>query len=60
MWLSNTQPYVLCHLSLVLGATGVTGPTWRLYQAPPGDRLVDKWSLKSGQEYKRGQLDKGH
>ena len=22
--------------------------------------LVDMWSLKSGQEYKRGQQDKGH
>ena len=50
MWPSNTQPYVVCHLPLVFMATGAT---WR------ATWLVDMRSLESGQEYKRGQQDKG-
>ena len=46
MWPSNTQPYFVVHLPLVLIATGAT---WR------ATGLVDMWSLESGQEYKRCQ-----
>ena len=49
MWPSNTRQYFVCHLSLVLGATEVTGATWR------ATGLVDMWLLESGQEYKRGK-----
>ena len=54
MWPCNTQPYFVCHLPLVLGATEVTGATRR------ATGLVDMGSLESGQEYKRGKYDKGH
>ena len=38
---SNTQPYVLCHLSLVLCATALTGATWR---GVSGYVVIRKWS----------------
>ena len=51
MWPSNTHhPYFVCHLPLVLDATGAT---WRATGS------VDMWSLESGQEYNRGKKDKG-
>ena len=53
MWPSNTQPYFVCHLSLVLDATEATGATWRLNRRHLATGLVDMWSLKSVQEYKR-------
>ena len=44
MWPSNTQPYFVCHLPLVLVTKGAT---WR------ATGLVDMQSLESGQEINR-------
>ena len=44
IWPSNTQPYFVCHLPLVLMTKGAT---WR------ATGLVDMRSLESGQEINR-------
>ena len=44
MWPSNTQPYFVCHLPIVLGATEVTCATWRATAWVSGYVVTRKWS----------------